>query len=745
MGDGDVVSTRERMIRVVACTTGAAGVVFLLTAIPMIVYRFRIGVVWFETFALAVSTIPALLLALGSIRMPLAWIRRTAAVLVLGQLSIIPLMTVALPQGVHLQGDWPWFLAFTAPFIMQVALAWGSRALVYVVPIFAVMFGFALWWWFADVGAFFIARNVAGIIAFAFMVAMVGIGAWSGGAVLDEETRLLRAEAAARAEVEATVTERARLDGLIHDNVLAALHAGGSGTEDSRTVQSAAALALDALHTVSQPPQLDGWVSASEVAARLRTRCAELDESAVVVVRTPDPTAQIAAAMGQLFLEVVDEALRNSLQHAGPDGRRVSRTVTVTIASSAQLTVHDDGVGFDLSDVSPARLGISVVMRGRIASVPGARLTVDSAPHLGTTISASIPVQPTQIDIGDGSTVDSPRQWKRSAPDVLRLHSWGAGAVGIAYLAAVAARPFQVIDHVFNGWYLSAVVLMAISVVSLLIRTADPMPLRLSWILAGGTVVAALCNVAATAHIHMANQGLMWVWGPGTVLMGFLTVRGRFLPAWAAEVAMTITYCYAYTRIGVGFGSVFISQLVFNLVLLIIFTLFARTLRRIIGEVAATRALSVTLAADRGRSQAQLRERDALLRYLDKAALPLLEQLATEADTDESTRGRAILVEARLRDRILARSLASERVLDAAEAARARGVEVSLLDEGALDDATEDVRSKVHSAILDHLNATRHGRITARVLPPGRDALCTVLRSEGDEDDLTEVRVPVVK
>ncbi|MCE5288429.1 MAG: hypothetical protein LLG14_04225 [Nocardiaceae bacterium] len=97
------------------------------------------------------------------------------------------------------------------------------------------------------------------------------------------------------------------------------------------------------------------------------------------------------------------------------------------------------------------------------------------------------------------------------------------------------------------------------------------------------------------------------------------------------------------------------------------------------------------------------------IRYLDKAALPLLEQLATEADTDESTRGRAILVEARLRDRILARSLASERVLDPAEAARARGVEVSLLDEGALDDATDDVRSKVHSAILDHLNATRHG------------------------------------
>jgi hypothetical protein len=248
-----------------------------------------------------------------------------------------------------------------------------------------------------------------------------------------------------------------------------------------------------------------------------------------------------------------------------------------------------------------------------------------------------------------------------------------------------------------------------------------------------------LCNIAAIAQLQVVNQGLMWAWGPGTVLMGFLTVRGRYVAAWAAEVAMAVAFYFSYARLGVGFGNVFVSQLVFNLMLLIVFTLFARTLRRIIGEVAATHAQSVAVAAERGRSQAQLRERDGLLRYLDKAVLPLLERLATDAEPTESTRARAFLVEARLRDRISARSLATEPLLDAAEAARARGVEVSLLDDGALDGAPDHVRSTVQRAILDHLNTTHRGRVIARVLPPGRDALCTVLRSDGDQDVITEV------
>jgi signal transduction histidine kinase len=85
------------------------------------------------------------------------------------------------------------------------------------------------------------------------------------------------------------------------------------------------------------------------------------------------------------FYRVAQEALNNVVRHAAASSVRV----TVCGADAVELTVSDDGHGFDPSAVAPERLGI-LTMRERAAGI-GARLTVDSDPDRGTVVSLAWP------------------------------------------------------------------------------------------------------------------------------------------------------------------------------------------------------------------------------------------------------------------------------------------------------------------------------------------------------------------
>jgi signal transduction histidine kinase len=96
------------------------------------------------------------------------------------------------------------------------------------------------------------------------------------------------------------------------------------------------------------------------------------------------PSAVTAAAY-----RIVQECLTNIAKHA-----RASR---VGVALSArrgelQLSVEDDGTGFDPDSTRGGRLGL-VGMRERVAALRG-RFAVESAPGQGTTVLVTLPLQP---------------------------------------------------------------------------------------------------------------------------------------------------------------------------------------------------------------------------------------------------------------------------------------------------------------------------------------------------------------
>jgi signal transduction histidine kinase len=83
----------------------------------------------------------------------------------------------------------------------------------------------------------------------------------------------------------------------------------------------------------------------------------------------------------------VQESLTNVARHAG------ASQVTVTLDSSGdycQVTVQDDGVGFNPARIRETSLGL-LGMRERVWMVGGA-IEIDSAPGKGTTVVVRVPL-----------------------------------------------------------------------------------------------------------------------------------------------------------------------------------------------------------------------------------------------------------------------------------------------------------------------------------------------------------------
>ncbi|MEU8893906.1 GAF domain-containing sensor histidine kinase [Streptomyces sp. NPDC048442] len=197
--------------------------------------------------------------------------------------------------------------------------------------------------------------------------------------------------------------ERSRLAHELHDAVSQKLFSL------RLTAQAAAALvdrdparAKDELHQVA--------ALAAEAADELRAavvelRPAGLDEDGLVatlrtqiqvmdrahsarVVFDGRGVRALPAAQEEAMLRVAQEALHNALRHSG--AARVD-VVLEKRDDHVRLSVADDGCGFEPGGVRRAGRHLGLVsMRDRAGGV-GGRLTVDSAPGKGTTITMEVP------------------------------------------------------------------------------------------------------------------------------------------------------------------------------------------------------------------------------------------------------------------------------------------------------------------------------------------------------------------
>lgn len=249
---------------------------------------------------------------------------------------------------------------------------------------------------------------------------------------------------------------------------------------------------------------------------------------------------------------------------------------------------------------------------------------------------------------------------------------------------------------------------------------------------AAGPVATLIVGDQVTAQLDARTS--MWTAYTAGVMLALLVLRGRNLLAWAGTGATWLAVVVA-----AGGASTAFVQGVVPLVNVVIAAAFAAILRPTLRSLHALEADSTTRAAQQARLDAQKAERKRQLDRLDLRARPMLERIASAVPFRPEEREECRLLEAELRDELRAPQLSTTELLAAARAARRRGVEVMLLDDGGLAGASRALRDLVRDIAVRELDNTDRGHVTVRVLPPGRRNLATVLVDADDRNRRTEI------
>ncbi|WP_339619093.1 ATP-binding protein [uncultured Salinibacterium sp.] len=286
----------------------------------------------------------------------------------------------------------PWTVGLTALGTVPAAVAWrSSAAWIYLLASALLIAPIRI---IADGGADpslafqFALFTVPVCAAFTAVVRV----AMSAGREVDVATSAARASSMRAAALTARGEEQAHLDALVHDEVIATIFAAaGAGRSDSASTRAQAARTIarlselnDAATNVPELIHVDYFVQG------LASSITETTDAAEFVI-DGNRHAPLPSSIASALIEATVEALRNSVVHAGGDARgdiaAVARSVRLSLSEAGvEITINDDGTGFDPAAVPANRLGIMVSILGRVNALAGASATVWSEPNRGTQV-----------------------------------------------------------------------------------------------------------------------------------------------------------------------------------------------------------------------------------------------------------------------------------------------------------------------------------------------------------------------
>ncbi|MEV6559902.1 hypothetical protein AB0M22_29570 [Nocardia sp. NPDC051756] len=316
--------------------------------------------------------------------------------------------------------------------------------------------------------------------------------------------------------------------------------------------------------------------------------------------------------------------------------------------------------------------------------------------------------------------------------DILGMRTPAAWLLCCLFAVAITSEAFAADDGIRDIRFTAvAVVLILAAGTVVLLAPGDPLPARFAVPAAVAAPLAAGLAIWQLP-VPMANSTQIWFLGAASAFLNFLCVRGAPIWAWAGVLGQ-IVICASWTMhtgqgwlTGVGFSFI-------NLTPLLMATFFARVVRPMAHSILALRQQDTDRAAAEAAAQAAQQERDERVARLDSAARPLLEIIASGRQLTAHEQAECRLVEAELRDDILGGVMIDDSVGAAARCARQRGVTVVLDDGGGLDEVDPELRQQVRTVLRDALDYADGGTVTARILPPGRSTLASILLRDNGE------------
>jgi hypothetical protein len=177
-----------------------------------------------------------------------------------------------------------------------------------------------------------------------------------------------------------------------------------------------------------------------------------------------------------------------------------------------------------------------------------------------------------------------------------------------------------------------------------------------------------------------------------------------------------------------GFGALTQFGLIGSLSWVAISHLLSRSLAKA-GRDARQYAVAEREAVEwRAAQEAHVSERQFRLGQTSRMALPMLRQIvASGGELTKGQRQECVYLEGAIRDEIRGRKLLNDRVREQIMIARRKGTIVTLLDEGGIDDLSEEDLERVLNHLAIAIRDTVTGKLIARTVPEGSDTAITVV------------------
>ncbi|KJQ54567.1 hypothetical protein [Microbacterium sp. SA39] len=259
------------------------------------------------------------------------------------------------------------------------------------------------------------------------------------------------------------------------------------------------------------------------------------------------------------------------------------------------------------------------------------------------------------------------------------------------------------------------------------------------WAAVPGVVMSALIPSLVTLSLDPADRTepfATWYIG-GLGLLGVVcVVRRRPVFGWLTLALLVVTAA-AYLGLGVALNLGLVGSIMWVLIAQLLVMFWDRAVR----DTERLAEIQQAVSAWHATQLVRQRERRLRTQFALAVAGPVLSRVvASRGALDEQEQLEARLAEGRLRDELRGAELLNDAVRDAIEAARRRGVVVTVFDEGGLDGIDEERRVEIRDELAVTLANAEAGRIIIRSAKDPRVAVTVVgragARSSGDDDSV---------
>ncbi|WP_259461156.1 MULTISPECIES: hypothetical protein [unclassified Microbacterium] len=259
------------------------------------------------------------------------------------------------------------------------------------------------------------------------------------------------------------------------------------------------------------------------------------------------------------------------------------------------------------------------------------------------------------------------------------------------------------------------------------------------WTAAFAPVASALIPWLVTLSLDPSDRTepfATWYIGALGLLAVVCVVRRRWLAGW-----LTLAALVAAASVSLGLGVALNLGLVGSVMWVVIAQLLVMFWDRAVHDTERLAEIQQAVSAWDASQLVRQRERRLRTQFALAVAGPVLGRVvAARGALDEQERLDARLAEGRLRDELRGADLLNDAVRDGIDAARRRGVVVTVFDEGGLDGVDEGRRVAIRDELARVLTSAHTGRLIIRSARDPQIAVTVVgragVRSSGDDDSV---------